>query len=200
MKDTISIFSSEILKAKYIAGVDEVGRGPLAGPVVGAAVIFPDGYTHPEITDSKKLTRKKREELDPIIRSQALSWAIVAVGARRVDKLNIREAAKLAMSMALKRASFAFTPDLVLVDGNMRIDTNYLQKTIVSGDALRIEIGAASIIAKVWRDRLMTKLDKKYPGYGFEANSGYGTKLHLESLKSLGPTKIHRKSFKGVKA
>lgn len=177
-----------------IAGVDEVGRGPLAGPVVAAAVVFKEGYKNPEIGDSKKLSKKKREQLVEIIKRDSLGWAIIAVGHRRIDRLNILQASRLAMSMALKRVS----ADLALIDGNVRIEAAIPQETIVGGDASRVEIGAASILAKVYRDNLMATLDAKYPGYGLSRHAGYPTKTHREAIKDLGPSKIHRRSFRGV--
>ena len=178
-----------------IAGVDEVGRGPLAGPVVAAVAVFEEGYINPEIGDSKKLSPKKRENLIEIIKHDAVSWAIVAVGHNRITKLNIREASRLAMALALKRVK----ADRVLVDGNVPIETNLPQETIVGGDNLRVEIGAASILAKVWRDNLMVVLDNKYPGYGLGKHAGYPTKTHREAIITLGPCKIHRQAFRGVK-
>lgn len=180
---------------KLIAGVDEVGRGPLAGPVVAAAVLFKEGYANPEVDDSKKLSAQKREQLVEIIKSECVRWAIVAVGPRRIEQLNIREASRLAMSMALSRIGRA---DLVLVDGNMPIISAFPQRTVIGGDALHKEIGAASILAKVWRDQLMCELDEKYPGFGFSKNAGYPTALHRRAVEALGPSRIHRRTFSGV--
>ncbi len=178
-----------------IAGVDEVGRGPLAGPVVAAAVVFPDGYSNPEIKDSKQLSTKKREQLVSVIHRDALDWAIVAVGHHRIEALNIREATRLAMSLALKRVSC----EAVLVDGNMPITTSLRQKTVVGGDTLHVQISAASILAKVWRDGLMKELDRKYPGYEFSIHAGYGTEKHRAAIITRGPCPIHRRSFRGVR-
>ena len=180
---------------RRIAGVDEVGRGPLAGPVVAAAVVFPEGFTHPDINDSKKLSARKRESLVAVIKELSLDWAIVAVGHRRIDQINIREASRLAMKLAVERVQ----ADEVLVDGNVPIDVKLPQTTIVGGDALRVEIGAASIIAKVWRDELMMVLGKKYPGYGLENHAGYPTTTHRNAIITLGPSAIHRRTFRGVK-
>ncbi len=178
-----------------IAGVDEVGRGPLAGPVVAAVAVFEDGYKNLDIKDSKKLSAKKRENLVEIIKRDAVAWAIVSVGHHRITELNIREASRLAMSLAVKRIK----TDKVLVDGNVPIQTTYPQETIIGGDNLRVEIGAASILAKVWRDHLMDVLDAKYPGYGFKIHAGYPTKTHREAVSRLGPCPVHRETFRGVK-
>ncbi len=177
-----------------IAGIDEVGRGPLAGPVVVAAVVFEEGYENPEIKDSKKLSAKKREKLVSCIQSDALEWAIVAIGPEEIDAINIRAATRLAMSRAAARVQ----ADLLLIDGNMSIDSDIPQRTVVGGDALHVEISAASIIAKVFRDDLMAKFGKIYPGYGFEKHAGYGTKAHLEAIRTLGPCPLHRRTYKGV--
>lgn len=183
---------------QLIAGIDEAGRGPLAGPVVAAAVIFPDDYCNPQIKDSKKLSAKKREELSRLIKAEALAYSIVAVGQRRIDRLNIREATKLAMGLALQRAQKKILPNLVLIDGNMEIVTNLPQLTVVGGDALHVQISAASILAKVYRDHLMHRLDRYYPGYGLARHAGYPTKDHKERIASLGPSRIHRRFFRGV--
>lgn len=180
---------------KIIAGVDEAGRGPLAGPVVAAAVVLPIGYKNSDITDSKKLSKKKRELLFDEIKKNALSWSIVAVGHHRIDKLNIRAASLFAMSLAVDRVEANY----VLVDGNAEIPTDLPQEAIVKGDQKHQEISAASILAKVYRDSLMKVLDEKYPGYSLSQHSGYPTKLHREAIKELGPSKIHRRTFKGVK-
>lgn len=187
-----------MIPTKIIAGIDEAGRGPLAGPVVAATVILPADFYCSEITDSKKLSAKKREELDVVIRENALALSVVAVGARRIDKINIREATKLAMSLSLQRVARQLKPDLVLIDGNMPINTNLPQQTVIGGDALHIEISAASILAKVWRDALMQKLDLFYPGYGFSKHAGYPTKLHKQLICNLGPSRVHRRFFSGV--
>lgn len=180
---------------KLICGVDEVGRGPLAGPVVAAAAVFRSNYQNPHFKDSKKLSARRREELFEYIKCEAVSWAIVSVGHHRIRELNIREASKLAMSLAVKRIK----ADLVLVDGNMRIDTKIPQKTIIGGDASQVQISAASILAKVYRDRLMQVLDLKYPGFGLAQHAGYPTAAHREAIASVGPCKIHRVTFRGVK-
>ena len=178
-----------------IAGVDEAGRGPLAGPVVAAAVVLPDKYKNPEITDSKKLSAKKREQLYVQICSCALDYSIVAVGHRRIDYLNILQATRLAMRLAVARVNC----DYVIIDGNTPIDIALPQEVIVGGDRLRLEISAASILAKVWRDRLMQLLDRRYPGYGLGKHAGYPTVSHRAAITALGPTRIHRLSFAGVR-
>jgi len=181
--------------ARRIAGVDEVGRGPLAGPVVAAVVVFPAGHTDPRIKDSKQLSAKMRETLVAEIKRTALAWAIVSVGHTRIERLNIREASRLAMSLAVARVE----ADLVLVDGNVPIETPIPQRTVVKGDQLHVEISAASILAKVFRDDLMCRLDIKYPGYGLANHAGYGTEMHRQAIATLGPSPIHRRSFRGVK-
>ncbi len=178
-----------------IVGVDEVGRGPLAGPVVAAAAAFSNEAIPEEVTDSKKLSLKKREYLYEKIRDSAPQWAIVSLGPRTIDEINIREAAKLAMSIAVSLCD----GEQVLVDGNMPIDTDTAQETIIKGDLLRREIGAASILAKVWRDRRMVEYDKLFAGYGLASHAGYPTKAHKEAIGTLGVTELHRYSFKGVK-
>ena len=178
-----------------VAGTDEAGRGPLAGPVVAAAVVFPEGYQNPEIKDSKKLSAKKREYLIDTIKRDALSWSVIAVGHRRIDKINILEASKLAMILAVKRVN----ADMVLVDGNQPLNINIPQECIIGGDAKYVQISAASILAKVWRDELMVTLDRKYPGYSLGAHAGYPTASHREAIAQLGPSPIHRTTFKGVR-
>ncbi len=178
-----------------IAGVDEAGRGPLAGPVVAAAVVFPEGYYNPEIRDSKQLSAKKRDSLVEIIKRDALDFAIIAVGHHRIDLINIRSASLLAMSLALKRIS----ADQVLIDGNALINTKLTQEAIIKGDQKFVQISAASILAKQYRDELMVVIDQKYPGFNFTKHAGYPTKSHLEAIAQIGPSPIHRKTFKGVK-
>ena len=178
----------------YIAGVDEVGRGPLAGPVVAAAVILPQDFDVLGIDDSKKLSPKKREELFDIIREKALAWSVGWVGPERIDEINILEATKEAMTQAVQGLSLQ--PDHVLIDGNFTVRALALPQTaIVKGDANSTSIAAASILAKVTRDRYMEEMDSVYPGYAFASNKGYGTKAHYDGLKAQGPTPIHRKTF-----
>lgn len=180
-----------------IAGVDEVGRGPLAGPVVTAAVILPEEYDLPGLTDSKKLTSKKREVLSVLIREQAIAWTLAEADIEEIDRLNILHATMLAMQRAV--ASLKVKPEKVLVDGNRTPDFGIPACAVVGGDGLEPTISAASIIAKVSRDKLMTEYAQSYPGYGFERNSGYPTKQHRQALLELGVTPIHRRSFGPVR-
>lgn len=194
---------------RCVAGVDEVGRGPLAGPVVAAAVILPRGFSHPEIKDSKLLTPKQREKLAPLIRDNAESWGLGVVDVQDIDRINILKASLLAMVKALE--GLKARPDCVLIDGNQFIPIEFLheskfftsrslfQKTIVSGDQVCISIAAASIVAKVARDAMMVELDKRYPEYGFASHKGYTCDAHLEALRRYGPTPIHRQSFQPVR-
>lgn len=178
----------------YIAGVDEVGRGPLAGPVVAAAVILPQDFDVLGIDDSKKLSPKKREGLFEVIKEKALAWSVGWVGPERIDEINILEATKEAMAQAVQGLSLQ--PDHVLIDGNFTVRALALPQTsIVKGDANSTSIAAASILAKVTRDRYMEEMDAVYPGYAFASNKGYGTKAHYDGLKAQGPTPIHRKTF-----
>ena len=178
---------------KYVAGTDEVGRGPLAGPVVAAAVILPEGIDLPGINDSKKLTEKQREALMEKIKREAISWAIMEVDERMIDEVNILEASRIAMQQAVKALP---TPaDFVLVDGLDNPQITLPNQAIVKGDSKSISIAAASIIAKVYRDRLMKIYDKAYPGYGFAEHKGYPTEEHIKAIEKLGPTPIHRMSF-----
>ena len=183
---------------KYIVGVDEVGRGPLAGPVVCAAVIMPlDKELLIEgVDDSKKLSEKKRETLALLIKERALAYTVYEVSEKIIDEINILEATKLGMKRAIE--SLSITPDVVLTDGNMTIDIPFEQHSVIGGDALSYSIGAASIIAKVTRDREMVELDRQYPQYGFARHKGYGTVEHLDALKKYGPSPVHRKSFRPV--
>jgi ribonuclease HII len=194
---------------KAIAGVDEVGRGPLAGPVIAAAVILPRGYSHPEIKDSKLLTVKQRERLAPVIQENAASWALGVVEVQEIDRLNILQASLLAMVKAL--AGLKSMADCILIDGNQGIPLvlfrrgkfltgrTLYQRTIVRGDQSCLSIAAASIVAKVARDEMMVEWDKQYPEYGFAAHKGYSCEAHFEALKRYGPSPIHRQSFKPVR-
>ncbi len=181
--------------AKYIAGVDEVGRGPLAGPVVCAAVIMPleEKDLVIGVDDSKKLSETKREQLAEEIKRKALCYTIVEIDERTIDEINILEATKLGMKKAIE--TLALTPDLVLTDGNMTINIAHKQRSVIHGDALSYSIGAASIIAKVYRDHLMDEFAKTYPQYAFEKNKGYGTAAHIQGIKEYGICPIHRKTF-----
>lgn len=180
-----------------IAGVDEVGRGPLAGPVMAAAVILPPGMQIPGIDDSKKLSPLKREILFDVITAKALAIGTGTVEPEIIDSINILQATRLAMLNAVRQLSPP--PDFLLIDGITPINTTISQKTVKKGDSLSLSIAAASIIAKVTRDRLMTEMDRLYPGYGFAGHKGYGSALHLEAIRKLGPSPIHRLSFGGVK-
>lgn len=180
---------------RYIAGVDEVGRGPLAGPVVCAAVIMPldKGAVIPGIDDSKKLSAKKREYLSELVKERALAYTVYEVSEKEIDRINILQATRLGMKNAL--LALKITPDMVITDGNMTLDIPFPQKSIVHGDALSYSIGAASIVAKVYRDALMDEFAKIYPGYGFEKNKGYGTAQHIKAIKEYGLCPIHRRTF-----
>ena len=192
-----------------IAGIDEVGRGPLAGPVIAAAVILPRGYSHPEIKDSKLITAKQRKKMALVIQENAECWALGVVEVEEIDRLNILQASLLAMVKAL--AALHSKADCVLIDGNQTIPLplfrtgkfltgrSLYQKTIVKGDQSCISIAAASIVAKVARDEIMVKWDKEYPEYGFAGHKGYGCASHFVALKRFGPSPIHRQSFKPVR-
>lgn len=177
-----------------IAGVDEAGRGPLAGPVVAAAVIFPQRQAIEGVDDSKKLSEKKREELFEAIHREALSVGIGIVDHKQIDKLNILQASNVAMRMAI--ANLTVAPELALVDGNSFRHDHLRYENIIDGDAQCFSIAAASIIAKVTRDRLMLELDRQYPSYGFARHKGYCTKEHVEAIKAHGYCEIHRKTFR----
>ena len=180
---------------RYIAGVDEVGRGPLAGPVVCAAVIMPleDAELIVGVDDSKKVSEKKREILSEEIKKRALAYTVVEVSEKDIDEINILEATKLGMKKAIE--SLPITPDIVLTDGNMTIDIKLPQTSVVHGDALSYSIGAASIVAKVYRDKLMDEFALTYPEYAFEKNKGYGTAAHINAIKEFGLCPIHRRTF-----
>ena len=180
-----------------IAGVDEAGRGPLAGPVIAAAVILPLGQLIAGVDDSKKLSPDKRERLFDIIMQQALAVGIGIGNVELIDTINILQATRHAMLEAVAQLSPA--PDYILIDGISTIESPIPQKTIKKGDSLSISIAAGSIIAKVTRDRLMRDLDLQYPGYGFSGHKGYGSSLHLEAIRRLGPSPVHRLTFGGVR-
>ncbi len=184
---------------KFIVGCDEAGRGPLCGPVVCAAVIFPVDFQNEEINDSKKLTAKKREELYDIITQKALAYAIEIVSPQEIDEINIYEASRVGMVRAIKKLTI--TPDYILTDAMPLYDFFETPKeAIIKGDAKALSIAGASILAKVTRDRIMDELDKKYPQYEFKKNKGYPTKRHLELLEKYGPiNEIYRYSYKPVK-
>jgi ribonuclease HII len=182
--------------ALRIAGLDEVGRGPLFGPVVAAAVILPRGCTLQGLNDSKKLTEKKRVELDREIRASAVGWAIAAVEAQSIDRINIRQASLLAMRRAVEQLTLS--PDFLLIDGRDTIDWNCPQQAVIHGDGISFSIAAASVIAKVYRDRLLVELDARFPGYGLAQHKGYPCPAHLAALERLGPTPLHRMSYHPV--
>jgi len=179
-----------------IAGIDEVGRGPLFGPVVAAAVILAPGCHLHGLTDSKKLSEKKRDEFEIQIRANAIAWAIAAVDVETIDRINIRQASLLAMRLAVQQ--LALSPDFLLIDGRDSIDWPCPQQAVIQGDAISLSIAAASVIAKVHRDRLLVDLDRQFPGYGLASHKGYGSPEHLAALTRLGPTPLHRKSFHPV--
>lgn len=176
-----------------VCGVDEAGRGPLAGPVVAAAVILPEGEVIEGINDSKKLTEKKRKALFDVITERALAWSVAFASEKEIDEINILQATFLTMKRAVEGLSLC--PDFVLVDGNRLPNWKYPSRAIVKGDALSASVAAASILAKVSRDRLMVELSKQYPKYCFEKHKGYGTALHVELLKKYGPSDVHRRTF-----
>ena len=179
-----------------IAGVDEAGRGCLAGPVFAGAVILPAGFVHPDIDDSKKLTPKERERLFAEICKAALAWAVASVDAEEIDRINIHRASLKAMKMAV--AQLNPNPEYLLVDGRFPIAQKLPQKAIVKGDQLSQTVAAASILAKVSRDRWIIEEGKKYPDYNFEQHKGYGTRDHFDAIRKHGLTPIHRKTFQVI--
>lgn len=179
-----------------IAGVDEVGRGPLIGPVVACACILPVNFYHKDIKDSKKLSEKKREEMYKIIKENAISIGLGIVSEKVIDEVNIYEATKIAMKEAIKNLNI--TPEHVLIDA-MKLELNISSTSIIKGDAKSESIAAASIIAKVTRDHMLGEMDKEYPMYDLKNNKGYGTKKHLEALQTYGPCKYHRVSYSPVR-
>lgn len=188
-------YEQELFSQGYelVCGIDEAGRGPLAGPVCAAAVILPAGMEIPGLNDSKKLTDKKRRELFPIIKEQAIAYGIGLADHAEIDEINILQATFLAMERAL--AQLPVKPQFALVDGNREKDFGLPVKTVVKGDSLSANIAAASVLAKVTRDDLMEQYALEYPGYGFEVHKGYGTKAHYEAISRLGPSSIHRMTF-----
>lgn len=176
-----------------ICGVDEAGRGPLAGPVCAAAVILPKGLVIPGLNDSKKLTDKRRRELFPIIQQEAVSFGIAFASQEEIDEINILQATFLAMRRAIDQLDPK--PDFALIDGNRETDFGVPCKTVIKGDSLSANIAAASVLAKVTRDNWMIEAAEKYHGYGFEIHKGYGTKAHYAALEKLGPCAIHRRTF-----
>jgi ribonuclease HII len=180
----------------YIAGVDEAGRGPLAGPVVASAVILPANVSLEGLTDSKKLTLKQRGHYFPLIKQVAVAYAVETISSEVIDEINILQASLLAMKQAVEKLSTQ--ADLLLIDGNQRLKTSTDQWTIVKGDSLSLSIAAASVLAKVTRDKLMEDYHAQYPQYEFARHKGYGTQLHRDLIKQHGPCPIHRRSFRGV--
>ena len=178
---------------KAICGVDEAGRGPLAGPVCAAAVILPKGLELPGLNDSKKLTDKKRRELFPIIKEQAIAYGIGFASHEEIDEINILQATYLAMERALQQLEGK--ADFAIIDGNRAKDFGIPVRTVIKGDSLSASIAAASVLAKVSRDDIMLEMAEKYPEYGFEVHKGYGTKAHYEALRAHGHSPIHRMSF-----
>lgn len=188
-------FDNSFLKndIKLIAGVDEAGRGPLAGPVVSASVIFlPDIYIE-GIDDSKKLSEYEREEVFPYILEKSVAYSVAAINRQKIDEINILQASLLSMKIAVSRLTKQ--PDLILIDGNKTFNYSVPTIPIIKGDSLSFSIAAASIIAKVTRDRIMKRLDKYYPNYKWGKNKGYPTKEHINAVRIFGPSPIHRKSF-----
>jgi ribonuclease HII len=179
-----------------IAGCDEVGRGPMFGPVVAAAVILAPKCRIVGLDDSKKLSEKKRNELDIQIRAQAVAWAIAAIDVETIDRINIRNASLLAMRTAVSQ--LALSPDYLLIDGCDTIDWPCPQQSVIHGDGTSFSIAAASILAKVYRDRLLVELDAQFPGYGLASHKGYCSAEHREALARLGPTPLHRKNWSPV--
>ena len=196
--EDLYIYEKELIQdgVSLIGGIDEVGRGPLVGPVVAACVILPVNYTLKGLTDSKKLTEKKRDEFYDIIKRDAISIGIGVVDEKIIDEINIYEATKKAMLDSINNMSIK--PEHVLIDA-MKLDTNIPSTSIIKGDSKSLSIAAASVIAKVTRDRMLLELDKKYPMYDFLHNKGYPTKKHLEAINKYGIINEHRKSYGPVK-
>ncbi len=200
MREDLWLYENEARDAGYskIAGIDEAGRGPLAGPVVAAAVILPYDFRIAGVDDSKKLTPPKRASLYAKIYERAVSIGIGTVGPAEIDRINILQASLGAMAVAVARLNHP--PDYLLIDGIFEIGCDLPQIAIPKGDSKSISIAAASIVAKVTRDRMMEKYHRQYPQYGFAGHKGYPTKAHREALREFGGCPIHRKTFKGVKA
>jgi ribonuclease HII len=182
---------------QVVAGIDEAGRGPLAGPVVAAAVILPESFDLPGLNDSKQLSEKKRNQLYPLIHEQALAVGIGVSRADEIDQINILQATLKGMSRAIGRLSLS--PDFLLVDGITPIPIEIEQKTLKKGDSRSLSIAAASVVAKVVRDRIMVAYDRRFPEYGFAGHKGYGTQQHRDAVARYGPCVCHRRTFAGVK-
>ncbi len=191
----MSVYEEEAFQNGYlhVAGIDEAGRGPLAGPVVAAAVILDPQNPVPGVNDSKKLSEKKRAELLPLIKERAIAYGIGIVDEKTIDAINILEATKLAMRQAVE--ALAVRPDLLLIDALELKDLAITQQGIIKGDAKSVSIAAASIVAKETRDAMMREYDALYPAYGFAAHKGYGTQAHIEAIRTNGPCPIHRSTF-----
>ena len=184
------------LGAEHIAGIDEVGRGPMFGPVVAAAVILPEGWRLRGLTDSKQLKEEQRNRFAAAIRRKAVTWAVAVVDVETIDRINIRRASLLAMRLAVEQLEVA--PDYLLIDGCDTIDWPCSQQAVVQGDGLSLSVAAASVLAKVHRDRLLVELDAVYPGYGLARHKGYCCPEHMKALERLGPTPLHRKNWSPV--
>lgn len=194
------LFFEETLRRRgfrAVAGVDEAGRGPLAGPVAAAAVILPEKVDLPGLNDSKQLSEKDRERLFYLIRSQALAIGFGLASPKEIDEVNILQATVKAMALAVHRMQIP--PDYLLVDGITPVPLPTPQETLKKGDSRSLSIAAASVVAKVVRDRIMLGYDRRYPGYGFAAHKGYGSARHLEAIARLGPSPLHRRTFRGVR-
>jgi ribonuclease HII len=196
---SLLLFEEQARKSGYraIVGIDEAGRGPLAGPVVAAAVILPEGFALSGLTDSKKLSAKQREAFYPEIRRSARAVGVGVASAAEIDRINILQATLLAMQRAVSRLPVA--ADYLLIDGITPLPVIIPQRTLKKGDSRSLSIAAASVIAKVVRDRIMLAVDRQFPGYGFAVHKGYGTALHRQAIAEKGPVKPHRSSFGGVR-
>ncbi len=183
--------------ARAVAGIDEAGRGPLAGPVVAGAVILPADFSLPGLTDSKQLSETKREKFYPLIHQQAIAVGIGVATTQEIDRLNILQATLLAMQRAIKRLAIA--PDHLLIDGITPLPVAISQQTLKKGDSRSLSVAAASVVAKVVRDRIMLSLDRQHPAYGFARHKGYGTAQHRQAITEQGPSRHHRQTFAGVK-
>ena len=199
LQPTMLEFETIVRRQGYarVAGIDEAGRGPLAGPVVAAAVVLPPGIVIPGVTDSKKLSEGKRESLFSVIMEQALAVGVGIADNQLIDRINILQATLHAMREAV--AALVIAPDYLLIDGITPVPLSIPQKTIKKGDSASLSIAAASIIAKVTRDRLMVEYESEFPGYGLAGHKGYGCASHLDAIAKLGPSPIHRTTFRGVR-
>jgi len=191
-------FQARLAGYSLVAGVDEAGRGPLAGPVVAAAVILPEDIALDGVKDSKKMSERAREDVFPLIERVAIDVSLAVVGPQEIDRANILQATRMAMKQAV--LTLDPRPDYLLIDGNHSVDLPIHQRCIIRGDELSLSISAASVMAKVYRDRIMYSYHELYPGYGFYSNKGYGTPEHIEALRKYGPCCIHRLTFRGVLA